>query len=62
VEEPVPLQGFESEPEHATGAVQPPGGGELIASAAEMIGDVAKAGIATGERLLKDMISLLPRV
>jgi len=61
VEEPVPKQGFECEDERATGSVQPPGGTELIATAAEMISEVAKAGVATGERLLRDMISLLPR-
>jgi hypothetical protein len=59
--EEVPTQGFESVAERASGSVQPPGSTELIASAAEMLGDVAKAGLATGERLLKDVFSLLPR-
>jgi hypothetical protein len=60
-EDPVPAQGFESVSERASASVQPPGSSELIASAAEMLGDVAKAGLATGERLLKDVFSLLPR-
>jgi hypothetical protein len=57
--EPVPRQGFECE-DRASGAVHPPGGGELIASAAELVGELAKAGLATGERVLKDVFSLLP--
>jgi hypothetical protein len=57
--EPVPRQGFECE-DRASGAVHPPGGGELIASAAELVGELAKAGFATGERVLKDVFSLLP--
>lgn len=61
VEDPVPPQGFESDGEHATGAVQPPGSTELLASAAEALGEIAKFGFSTGERLLRDMISLLPR-
>jgi hypothetical protein len=31
-----------------------------VAGAAEMIGELAKAGISTGERLFKDMLSRLP--
>jgi hypothetical protein len=58
--EPVPRQGFECEGERASGSVQPPGGPELVASAAEIIGELAKAGLSTGERLLKDMLSRLP--
>jgi len=37
-----------------------PGGAELVASAAEIVGEIAKAGILTGERLLKDVLSRLP--
>jgi hypothetical protein len=55
----VPRQGFECE-DRASGAVHPPGGGELIASAAELVGELAKAGLSTGERVLKDVFSLLP--
>jgi hypothetical protein len=31
-----------------------------MASAAEIFGELAKAGIATGERLLKDVLTRLP--
>jgi hypothetical protein len=57
---PVPRQGFECEGERASGPVQPPGGTELVASAAEIIGELAKAGLSTGERVLKDVLSRLP--
>jgi hypothetical protein len=60
VAEPAPRQGFESDSERASGSVHPPGGAELVASAAEIVGELAKAGIATGERLLKDVFSRLP--
>ena len=59
--EPVPRQGFESEEDRATGAVQPPGPTELIGAATEILGEVAKAGLAGGERLLKDALSLFSR-
>jgi hypothetical protein len=58
--EQVPRQGFECESDRASGPVQPPGGAELVASAAEIVGELAKAGLATGERLLKDVLSHLP--
>jgi hypothetical protein len=58
--EPAPRQGFESESEHASRAVHPPGGAELVASVAEILGELTKAGVATGERLLKDALSRLP--
>ncbi len=58
--EPAPRQGFECEPERAGGTVHPPGGAELVASAAEIVGELAKAGVSTGERLLKDILSRLP--
>jgi hypothetical protein len=58
--EPAPRQGFESETERANGTVQPPGGADLVASAAEIFGEFAKAGVAKGERLLKDLLSHLP--
>jgi hypothetical protein len=58
--EPAPRQGFESETERANGTVQPPGGADLVASAAEIFGELAKAGAAKGERLLKDLLSHLP--
>jgi hypothetical protein len=61
VAEPVPRQGFESEEERATGTVQPPGGTELVSTAAEILGELTKAGISGGERLLRDVLSRLGR-
>ena len=58
--EPAPRQGFESETERANGSVSPPGGADLVASAAEIVGELAKAGVSKGERLLKDFLSHLP--
>jgi hypothetical protein len=58
--EPAPRQGFESETERANGTVNPPGGADLVASAAEIVGELAKAGVSKGERLLKDLVSHLP--
>jgi hypothetical protein len=58
--EPAPRQGFECESEHTSRAVHPPGGAELVASVAEILGELTKAGVATGERLLKDALSRLP--
>ncbi len=55
-----PRQGFECEGERASATVNPPGGAELVASAAEIVGELAKAGLSTGERLLKDVLSRLP--
>jgi hypothetical protein len=58
--EPAPRQGFECEGERSSGSVHPPGGAELVASAAEIVSELAKAGLSTGERLLKDFLSRLP--
>jgi hypothetical protein len=55
-----PRQGFESDCESAGGSVAPPGGAELVATAAEIVGELAKAGLSTGERLFKDVLSRLP--
>src|ERR1700691_6207643 len=60
VREPAPRQGFESEAESMSGSVRPRGGAELVASAAEIVGELAKAGLSAGERLLKDALSRLP--
>jgi hypothetical protein len=60
VREPAPRQGFESDTESMSGSVRPPGGVEFVASAAEIVGELAKAGLSTGERLLKDVFSRLP--
>jgi hypothetical protein len=57
--EPAPRQGFEAEGERASGPVQPPGGAELVASAAEIVGEIAKAGVSAGERALRDVLSRL---
>jgi hypothetical protein len=56
----VPAQGYESEDDAATGAVRPPGGPELVLSAAEIVGELAKAGLSRSERLIKDVLSHLP--
>jgi hypothetical protein len=60
VDESVPRQGFESEMDRASGPVQPPGGAELVATAAEIVSELAKAGMSTGERLFKDLLGHLP--
>lgn len=59
-DEPAPRQGFESEGETSGRSVQPPGGAEFVATAAEIVNELAKAGISTGERLFKDVLSRLP--
>ncbi|HEX3510963.1 MAG TPA: hypothetical protein VHT27_07680 [Solirubrobacteraceae bacterium] len=59
--EAVPPQGYAAEGERLSGPVQPPGGTELIATAAEIVGELAKAGVSTGERLLRDFTSLITR-
>jgi hypothetical protein len=55
-----PRQGFESDSETLSGSVQPPGATELVASAVEMVGELAKVGLSTGERVLSDVLSRLP--
>jgi hypothetical protein len=55
-----PRQGFECESEHSSLTVHPPGGAELVASVAEIVGEFAKAGLSSGERLLRDALSRLP--
>ena len=55
-----PRQGFECDGDAASGPVQPPGAAELVASAAEIVGELAKAGLSRSERLLKDFVSRLP--
>ena len=55
-----PRQGFQSEAEAARTSIQPPGGGELLTAAVELVGDLAKAGLSRGERALKDITSRLP--
>jgi hypothetical protein len=60
LQDPAPRQGFESESDSLSGPVQPPGGVELLASAAELAGELAQTGLSTGGRLLKDALSRLP--
>jgi hypothetical protein len=60
VEETVPRQGFEVDGDIASGSVQPPGAAELVSSAAELAGELAKAGVTGGARLLKDLFARLP--
>ena len=57
----VPRQGYESVEERATGPVQPPGGTEMIGTAAEIVSELAKAGISGGERVVRDLLSRLGR-
>jgi hypothetical protein len=60
LQDPAPRQGFESESDPASGSVQPPGGVDLLTSAAELAGELTKTGLASGGRLLKDFLSRLP--
>jgi hypothetical protein len=60
-EETVPRQGFEVDGDIASGSVQPPGAAELVSSAAELAGELAKAGVTGGARLFKDFLARLPR-
>jgi hypothetical protein len=60
VEEPAPRQGYECEGVRANEPVAPPGGPELVATAAELVGELAKAGLSTGERVFMDIFSRLP--
>jgi hypothetical protein len=58
--EPVPRQGFASDGERVSGPVAPPGGAEFLATAAEIVNELARAGLSSGERLFKDVLSRLP--
>jgi predicted kinase len=55
-----PVQGFECDSEATSGSVHPPGAVELLTSAAEVVSELAKAGVSRSERLLKDVISRFP--
>jgi hypothetical protein len=55
-----PRQGFETEGDPVSGPVQPPGGVDLLSSAAELAGELTKSGLSTGGRLLKDFLGRLP--
>jgi hypothetical protein len=58
--DPAPRQGFETENDPLSGPVQPPGGLDLLASAAELAGELTKSGLSTGGRLFKDILARLP--
>jgi hypothetical protein len=60
-QDPAPRQGFESESDPVSGPVRPPGGVEVLVSAAELAGELGKSGLTAGGRLLKDLLSRLPR-
>jgi hypothetical protein len=60
LQNPAPRQGFEAESDPVNGPVQPPGGVDLLTSAAELAGELTKTGLSTGARLLKDALSRLP--
>jgi hypothetical protein len=62
VEEAAPRQGFESDSNAASAPVQPPGGAELLGSAAGILAEIAKGGLSSGERLFRDALSRLPGV
>lgn len=55
----VPVQGYEAE-DSLSRPIQPPGGAELVVSVAELAGELAKASVSTGARLLKDLFSRVP--
>jgi hypothetical protein len=62
-EPPVPPQGYETERDMEPGVpVQPPSTPELAASAVELVGELAQAGLSAGGRLLKDALTRLPGV
>jgi hypothetical protein len=44
-----PRQGFEGDGETASGSVQPPGGAELVATAAEIVGELRPRSRETGD-------------
>ncbi len=56
----VPSQGFATEGERVTGPVAPPGGAELFATAAEIVTELARASVSSGERFVRDLLSRLP--
>jgi hypothetical protein len=54
------MQGYEPEGDSFNRPIQPPSGAELVASLAELAGDLAKAGVNAGGRVLRDVLSHLP--
>ena len=55
-----PRQGFESESQSGSRSLQPPGASDLVVSAAELVTELAKAGLSRGERLVRDLVSRRP--
>lgn len=53
-----PSQGYQ--PISSRGSVQPPSGGEILASAVQAAGEAAQIGLTIGERLLRAAASRLP--
>lgn len=53
-----PSQGYQ--PISSRSSVQPPSGGEILASAVQAAGEVAQIGLTIGERLLRAAASRLP--
>ena len=58
-QDPAPRQGYESESDPVSGPVRPPGPVDVLASAAELAGELGKSGLTAGGRLLKDLLSRL---
>jgi hypothetical protein len=57
----IPRQGYEAESEIEPGVpVVPPSGPDLAVAVAELVGDLAQAGLTRGGRLLKDALGRLP--
>jgi hypothetical protein len=60
IEPPAPPQGFETEDVIEPGSsVHPPSGAELAASVAELVGELAHAGLSVGGRVLRDTLTRL---
>jgi hypothetical protein len=60
VKDEVPRQGYAGDGDRVSGPVPPPGGPELLATAGEIVSELAKAGASAGERLVRDLFSRLP--
>jgi hypothetical protein len=58
-QDPAPRQGYESDSDPVSGPVRPPGPVDVLASAAELAGELGKSGLTAGGRLLKDLLSRL---
>jgi hypothetical protein len=54
-----PRQGFESDADSTSGPVMPPGAGEILTAATELIADVAKSGLSRGTSTLNGILQRL---